>query len=53
MTPKEIRELRQAWEKLDNPPCDHISLQLARSDKGYLIGEYICTRCGVQVHTST
>jgi len=50
MTKQEVKALRDAWEKLGNPDCEHSDLRLARSEHRYLTGNYICTRCGAEIY---
>ncbi len=50
MTVTQAAELRVKWKQRVNPtPCDHLSLELERSDNGYLTGNYICIVCGTAV----
>lgn len=39
------QELREAWQKKGNPPCEHNNTE----QEHYLgtgTGEYVCTQCG-------
>ena len=47
MTIKQGAELRKKWKERVNPPaCEHLNLELERSDNGYLTGNYTCILCG-------
>lgn len=49
MTESEAKQLREAWKKLGNPPCDHPALLLQQSEHGFLTGRYVCTKCGAVI----
>ncbi len=50
MTATQAAELRMKWNERVNPqPCEHLTLELERSDNRYLTGNYICIVCGIAV----
>ena len=50
MTMTQAAELRVKWKmRVDPPPCEHLNLELERSDNGYLTGNYNCIVCGEAV----
>ena len=50
MTVAQAAELWMKWQERVNPqPCEHLTLELERSDNGYLTGNYICIVCGTAV----
>jgi len=49
MTKTEAVRLRERWETLNSPKCEHMVLLLERSDNGKRTGNYVCTTCGEQV----
>jgi len=47
MTVTQAAELRVKWKmRINTPPCEHLNLELERSDNGYLTGKYNCIVCG-------
>jgi hypothetical protein len=47
MTATQAAELRVKWKQRVKPsPCEHLNLELERSDNGYLTGNYTCIVCG-------
>ena len=50
MTTTQGAELRAKWrERINPPPCEHLTLKLERTETGYLTGNYNCTVCGEAV----
>jgi hypothetical protein len=49
MTKKQIEELREKWKQSGDPPCNHPTLRLLKTEKGYFTGEYHCLDCGAPV----
>jgi hypothetical protein len=48
MTEDEARQLREAWA-ITGRECKHKTLTLETTDTGYLTGNHVCLKCGVQM----
>ena len=50
MTRKEVEALRAKWkQRVDPPPCDHLSLKLELNNLGHSTGHIACFTCGESV----
>ena len=45
----EVNILRDEWEKLGNPSCEHRALIQQATNAGRFTGVYVCVRCGKEV----
>lgn len=47
MTKAQATELQMKWkQQVTPPPCEHLKIDLERSEDGYVTGNYRCTACG-------
>jgi rubrerythrin len=50
MTKNEAAAIRLRWEqRAYDIPCEHLTLELERNDRGDTTGKYICILCGESV----
>ena len=41
--------LQATWNQLGSPVCEHLKIDLERSEDGYVTGNYRCLACGYAV----
>jgi hypothetical protein len=46
MTKAQAFKLQATWHQMGSPFCDHLNLDLERTEDGYLTGNYRCLACG-------
>jgi hypothetical protein len=49
MTKVQAAYLQAAWNQLGAPLCEHLKVDLERSEDGYATGNYRCLACGYAV----
>ena len=49
MTKVQAAYLQATWNQLGSPLCEHLKVDLERSDDGYVTGTYRCLACGYAV----
>jgi hypothetical protein len=47
MTKAQASDLQAKWKQQVNPPpCEHLLIDVERTEDGYVTGNYRCTACG-------
>jgi hypothetical protein len=49
MTKVQAAYLQATWNQLGSPLCEHLKVDLERSEDGYVTGTYRCLACGYAV----
>jgi hypothetical protein len=49
MTKVQATYLQATWNELGSPLCEHLKIDLERSEDGYMTGNYRCLACGYAV----